>query len=48
MTKPTDAYGVPLPDDARPHGSTGTVYDSTLATPNDFIAFYDSYLRAKG
>src|SRR2546421_13091999 len=48
MTKPTDAYGVPLPDDSKPHGSTGAVYDSLLATPNDFIAFYDVYLRGKG
>ncbi len=48
MTKPTDAYGVPLPDDAKPHGSTGTVFESMLGTPNDFIAFYDSYLRGKG
>jgi hypothetical protein len=48
MTKPTDAYGVPLPDDAKPHGTTGTVYESMLGTPNDFIAFYDSYLRGKG
>jgi hypothetical protein len=48
MTKATAAYGVPLPDDAKPHGPTSTVYDSLLATPNDFIAFYDSYLRGKG
>jgi hypothetical protein len=48
MTKPTDAYGVPLPDDAKPHSSGSSVYDSMLATPNDFIAWYDSYLRGKG
>ena len=49
MTKPSGAYGVPLPDDAAPHaGSVAGVVDSRRGTPNDFIAFYDSYLRGKG